>query len=216
MLTCHFFHVDCAVILGLVCVFFVIEVGTRYVRVLGMTAHQDTAWTVQQARNLLMDLDDRAGQFRVPDPGPVRVVLKEYTAHCNQHRPHQARNLRSPAAAGSTLAAITRLATAQIRYRRVLGGLFSGQGSLRPPYQALDVPGPVPVSRRCACRCESAAASTCPLSGCGLPLGVCSPDWSDSVLLQPLQDGFGDLCPAAVDGQGVAAVLELLQFGHGS
>jgi putative transposase len=42
----------------------VIELGTRYVHVLGMTAHQDAAWTVQQARNLLMNLDDRAGQFR--------------------------------------------------------------------------------------------------------------------------------------------------------
>jgi putative transposase len=42
----------------------VIEAGTRYVRVLGMIAHQDAAWTVQRARNLLMDFDDRAGQFR--------------------------------------------------------------------------------------------------------------------------------------------------------
>ena len=49
-----------------------------------------------------------------------------------------------------------------------------------------------------------------------LPLCARSPAWSDSVRSQPLQDGFGDLLPAAVDGQGVAAVLELLQFGHGS
>jgi hypothetical protein len=42
------------------------------------------------------------------------------------------------------------------------------------------------------------------------------PAWPDPVCSQPLQDGFGDLCPAAVDGQGVAAVLELLQLGHGS
>jgi len=63
MVAVGFLHVDCAMGLQRLYCLFVIEAGSRYVHILGVTAHPDGPWTAQQIRDLLTDPGDRAANY---------------------------------------------------------------------------------------------------------------------------------------------------------
>ncbi len=150
IIACDFLIVE-TVLLQRLYVLMFIEHGTRRLHVAGVTARPTGAWTVQQARNLAMDLGERLEtlKFLVHDRDPVfttafgevfkaaglriittlpktprmnaicervngtlrrelldrilivgarhlALVLREYVAHYNGHRPHQSRQQRPP------------------------------------------------------------------------------------------------------------------------
>jgi putative transposase len=63
MLACDFLTVDTVWLRRLYVLVF-LSIGSRRVEYMACTSNPDTAWMLQQARNLLMNLDDRGGQVR--------------------------------------------------------------------------------------------------------------------------------------------------------
>jgi putative transposase len=113
-----FFHVDCAVTLRRLYCLFVTEASSRYVHILGVTAHPDGPWTSQQIRNLLMDLGDR---LLILGERHLQSVLVEYARHYNGRRPHRGRQLRPPRPDHP----VADLSQKRIKRRAVLGGLIN-------------------------------------------------------------------------------------------
>ena len=63
ILACDFFTVDTVWLRRLYVLAF-ISIGSRRIEYVAVTSKPDTAWMLQQARNLLMELDDRDRQVR--------------------------------------------------------------------------------------------------------------------------------------------------------
>jgi putative transposase len=64
MLACDFFTVD-TVLLRRIYLFFVLEVGTWGVRILGVTRHPTGEWVSQQTRNFMIGMGERADSVRL-------------------------------------------------------------------------------------------------------------------------------------------------------
>ncbi|MBA3737828.1 MAG: transposase [Actinobacteria bacterium] len=71
IIACDFFTVETAWLRTLYVLLF-IELGSRRIHLSTSTAHPDSAWVTQQARNLAMDLDDRSR--------PIRFLIRDRDA----------------------------------------------------------------------------------------------------------------------------------------
>jgi hypothetical protein len=77
ILAVDFLYVD-TVLLRRLYALIIIEHSSRRVHLAGITAHPDGAWTTQVARNVLVDLGQRAAsvKFLIRNRGPVHRLLR--------------------------------------------------------------------------------------------------------------------------------------------
>ena len=162
ILACDFFTVDTVWLRRLYVLVF-ISIGSRRVEYVACTRNPDTAWMMQQARNLLMDLDDRgrAPRFLIHDRDKkfprafdailvsegVTVIRTPIQApNANAHAERWVRTLRA-----ECLDRILILGRRQLEHvLRVYALHYNG----RRPHRALDLQSPDPIAAPTA-NCEA-------------------------------------------------------------
>jgi putative transposase len=156
MLACDFFTVD-TVLLRQLYVLFIIELDTRRVYMMGITAHPTGAWVVQQARNLSLVLGDRAH--------PVKFLIRDRDAKFTSSfdeifRSERIRIIRTPIRAPQANAFAERfvgtirrecldrmLIFGHRHLERVLAEYVTHYNGHRP-HRSLDQHAPLPVETR--------------------------------------------------------------------
>ncbi|GAA2882125.1 hypothetical protein GCM10020220_085540 [Nonomuraea rubra] len=135
IIACDFLAVE-TVLLKRLYVLVFIEHGTRRPHLAGVSAHPTGAWTVQQARNLIMVLGERErviGTLRrelldrilILNERHLARVLQEYLIHYNGRRPHQSRRQRPPDLATQPSHDVTNLDDLRsIRRKPVVAGMI--------------------------------------------------------------------------------------------
>jgi transposase InsO family protein len=165
ILAADFFHVD-TVFLRRPYILFFIEHGTRRVRLAGITAHPTGEWVAQQARNLLMDLEDQASRLKFVIRGRDTKFTAAFDAVFTAAG---ARIIRTPVQAPRANAIAERwvasarrecldrmLITGERHLRLVLGEYVDHYSAARPHRTLQQNP---PGGRASACGCDRYARS---------------------------------------------------------
>jgi hypothetical protein len=107
ILECDVLTVD-TVFLKRLYILFVIELQSRRVHLAGITANPDGPWVTQQARNLLMQLDDQRGAGALPDPRQRQQIHPRLRRSLPLRRHPRHQGTRARAAGTSTRRALDR------------------------------------------------------------------------------------------------------------